>query len=54
MLQQVVRIFTNLHFKVKCPTFVEICRNSMKLENCLLCNAVYFSSSSSAISVTQT
>jgi hypothetical protein len=42
MLQQVVRIFTTLFFKVNSPTFVKICRNSRKLENCLLCNAVYY------------
>ena len=42
ILQQVVRIFATLLFKVNCPTLVEICRNSMKLENFLLCNAVYF------------
>ena len=53
ILQQVVRIFTTLFFKVRCPTLVEICRNSMKLENSLLCNAVYFSVLSSAISVAQ-
>jgi hypothetical protein len=53
MLQQVVRIFTTLLFKINCPTFVEICRNSMKLENYLLCDAVYFSLLSSAISVAQ-
>jgi len=53
MLQQVVRIFTTLFFKVSCPTLLEICRNSMKLENSLLCNAVYFSVLSSAISVAQ-
>jgi hypothetical protein len=50
MLQEVVRIFTTLLFEVNCPTLVEVCRNSRKLVNCLLCKAVYFSLLYSAIS----